>query len=127
MTLSQWLYLVDVLDNIDTLIGLSVFSFLAFLVIFGVVSSVWHDDDDGFPEWVRKAWSSIYRKMWVFFVALSVSLLIPSQKTMYLMLGSSYLSTTGIPTKVQQALELKLDDVINELKHPRTGSRSHGE
>jgi hypothetical protein len=34
---------------------------------------------------------------------------------MYLMIGAEYLSKSAIPTKVEKALNLKLDEYINEL------------
>jgi hypothetical protein len=40
---------------------------------------------------------------------------VPSKSSMYLMLGTAYLQESNLPKKVSQALELKLDEYINEL------------
>lgn len=115
MSLTAWLYVVDVMSSINCILS---FIFVGFIIvgIFGVIATLVNISDEDCWPGIVKAWTFVYRRLWVLFLYALLMIAIPSSKTMYLMLGTSYLTSTGIPTKVQQALELKLDDVIADLR-----------
>jgi hypothetical protein len=72
--------------------------------------------DDVFLDKIFGAWKYIYKRIWIMIIVFLIVIITPTKQTMYLMLGSSYLSQSNIPAKVSAALELKLDDVIQKLK-----------
>jgi len=118
MSLVGWLYFVDLFKNVDRLLFLLGF----FWALYIIVSLGWTVKGDSYRENVERE-KFIYPKMkkslWIPISLISISCLFPSTKTMYLMLGASYFQQSNLPSKVSQALELKLDDVIKELKEEK--------
>lgn len=111
------LYLVDFTENISSVCTvLIVFYILAWLL----TSCLWAMSQDGYAEEFNKNITiligKLYKKLWIFLLAMFFCITLPSQKTIYLMLGASYMQSSNLPKKVSEALELKLDDVISELK-----------
>lgn len=49
-------------------------------------------------------------------VLILISMLIPSEKTVYLMLGANYLKNSMLPSKVEMAIEKKIDGYLVEGK-----------
>lgn len=117
MSLAFFLYLIDVLNNVDDIcevifipyfLGFSMVLISTFLTTGG-----FYDD---FPEGVKDTINSFKKHIWIPIIALLISIIIPTQNTMYMMLGASYLQTSNLPAKVSEALDLKLDAVIADLK-----------
>lgn len=119
MNLSAWLYVVDIISNIGCILSTSFIVFILLLIIAAIITlGFWNDESARYG--VKKCWKLLYKKLlWIVFILVFLLIIIPSSKTMYLMLGTSYLSSTNIPKKVQEALELKIDDVIDDLRKPR--------
>lgn len=113
MSLSLLLYIVDVISNMNCLLSLLFFIISGSLLVL-LIAFVCSDDDD--KEKLITILKYIYKKIWICISIVILIIILPSSTTMYLMLGTSYLQSTNIPIKVQQALELKLDDVISELR-----------
>jgi len=115
MTLSTALYMVDVLHQLEetlSFIGISGIILLIVAAVGKIICMGKYIDDDG--DYGR-AWDKVL-KIWptvVFFAVFSC--FFPQKHTMYMMLGASYLKDSNLPSKVSQALELKLDDYIHEL------------
>lgn len=117
MKLALFLYLTDFFGN------LSIMSFLLPLVyfiaitilFFGVVLTCdsYSKCENNLIQIVLKKFVS---KWWIVVLAIIICIGVPAQRTMYLILGSIYLSESNLPAKVSQALELKLDDIIKEMK-----------
>lgn len=117
MTLTTLLYLTDLLSNIENVSStLSILYVVALMVtlLFMALSAI--SEDEGMQVRSRKTFNILYDRHWIFLIALTINIVIPSEKTIYLMLGTAYLSDTKIPAQVQEALELKLGDVIKTLK-----------
>lgn len=117
MTLTSCLYLVEVISNIDIILGgLISLSALCFIVptVIWIISII--VEDEHVYESISKLFKLYYKKAWLFIILIALNVIIPNKKTMYLMLGTHYLSQSGITTKVLQALELKPDNAIEELK-----------
>ena len=119
MNLTTALYLTDFLGSIgDTSFPLGVGGLfvLGIAAIGRVLCCDEYIDRKGAFE---RTWISVLKKWPIPLVFMSISCAIPSKSTMYMMLGSSYLQDSSIPTKVSRALELKLDDYIKELMAPK--------
>lgn len=117
MNLATVLYLVDFIHNLDGIIGIVIlFYLLALIPLLFMWLAVEDDPRDSKFSLLQTYKKFILNKAWVLITAIFLSVVIPTEKTMYLMLGSVYLSKSNLPAKVSQALELKLDDVIKELK-----------
>lgn len=111
MSLTSSLYLIEVVSNIDCVLCIS---FICMLIALAFCFSCFVNSDDK-EEYVKFA--KFINKL--FFPLLMVGfiiLFIPSKQSMYMMLGSKYLSDSTIPAKVQQALSLKIDGYIDELQ-----------
>lgn len=117
MTLTSCLYLVEVISNINDIIGIllliSIVGILVPIIVWGMSFIL---DEHHLRDSIYKVFKLHYKKAWILIILIALNVIIPTKKTMYLMLGTNYLSQSGIPTKVSQALELKLDDIIQELK-----------
>lgn len=115
MSLTAALYLVNLVSNIDFVLGLffTVIFIASGISFFFVFTAEEYNDHE--QTQVRRA-KKVISKAWIGVVLISISALIPCKNTMYLMLGSSYLEQSNLPSKVSTALELKLDGYISELK-----------
>jgi|SRR6185503_9549953 len=113
MNLVSWLYLTDILHSFDCFLGIVIFTTIVLFCI-SIVTFI-NLDNSKEDEQVEQIILKSYKKWWVFALIVILDLFIPSQKTMYLMLGSSFLSQSNLPSKVSQVLELKLDDIIKDL------------
>ena len=118
MNLTLALYLTDVLISINNIFGFIFIIFMVFTITLSIAFMATRDnysqEENDIPLSLFK---EIYKKLWVIILCIIPILLIPSKTTMYLMLGSNYLSQTNIPSKVSEALNLKLTDIIEELKN----------
>ena len=120
MNLMTWLYLFEVLHNLDCVLG----NMVGISIIVTILTScLWlpMQDTDMVSDSFRDRYNSFYKawvaKWWVLAIVVIVLVFIPSKQTMYLMAGSKWLSDSTIPVKVSEALNLKLDDVIAELQN----------
>lgn len=118
MNLTLALYLTDVLISINNIFGFIFIIFMVFTITLSIAFMATRDnysqEENDIPLSLFK---EIYKKLWVIILCIIPILLIPSKTTMYLMLGSSYLSQTNIPSQVSETLNLKLTDIIEELKN----------
>lgn len=113
MNLSTAIYLTELIDNAKGI--LLVLSFLLGLLMVLTIPLYLCANDNG-DEYIVQICEKVLKKYWLLIVILGAMIPLPSKEAMYLMLGSSYLEQSNIPTKVSQALELKLDDYIKELR-----------
>jgi hypothetical protein len=122
MKLALFLYLTDLVGNIDTITSICFIIYGGLALIGGfafcITTDSWMREEH---ECVKELLKRLTSKWWIFPIALSISVVLPTKRTMHLMLGSVYLSNSNLPSKVSQALELKLDDIIDELKHDKKG------
>lgn len=120
MTLAQILYLTEVVSNVGCVIGFIVLIFgistVILSFIWGLTTSMDGYSEDSILTVILK---KIFSKSWVIGLCLLVGTAIPSKETMYLMLGATYLQQSNLPTKVSEVLDLKLDDVIKQLKEKK--------
>jgi hypothetical protein len=123
MSLAMWLYAVDVLCNFSIAMGVTFAVFAVGLFIFILVTFFHYDIDKKVFDNCISVWKRMAKKSWIAVLWLLVMVALPSQKTMYLMLGTAYLSQTNLPANVQKALELKLDDVIADLQTEHKGHK----
>jgi hypothetical protein len=109
MNIEIMIYLANVLPHFAIL---SLFSLLGILAsIMGIAFSYIED-----IEIIRKP----------LFISFSISLflgilgmLIPSERTIYLMLGANYLKTSTLPSKVEMAIEKKIDSYLMDEKEDK--------
>lgn len=115
MSVAIWIYIIEVVNNFNA--GLNViFGFLiATLFIYAIISFFVQGDED-LRESMLKSWVWISKKTYILVIVFCVLCIVPSKTSMYLMLGSAYLKDTNVPAKVYEALNLKLDNVINDMR-----------
>lgn len=106
MGLAFWLYITDFVGNIDGLCLIVSVSYVILLVIVFI-------GDDADKDY--KVLEYFFKKWWILAIAIGISVFIPAQRTMYLMLGASYLSQSNVPDKVSKILDLKLDSIMADL------------
>jgi hypothetical protein len=119
MNLYQALYIVNIIDNIDK--GIAVLFGIGILVLIVTAFKYFifrFEDEDVSLE------LKIIKKYWILLLLMVLDAPIPSKSTMYMMLGVKYLDQSGIPKKVTEALELKLDEYIEELKDDKKNENS---
>lgn len=113
MTLTTALYLTDILENVQAcfLIGLLLG---AIIMTFAVIGYFINSDCPKDSDFL--ICQSVVRKWWIIALLAIICAAIPSKSTMRLMLATEYLNRTDLPEKAVKALELKLDDYIDEIK-----------
>lgn len=111
MTAATYLYLISLISNFRECFYYLITLLCAAIVISGATILIFHIDeikDKSKPVFWLKS-SIIY-----FFIASFISCFLPSEKTMYLMIGANYLEKSGIPTKVEQVINKKLNEYLLE-------------
>lgn len=121
MKITLILYLTDVLVKLHDVLVFFVGASLLITLVVGFVtaiSSTDHDSDEenSLHQSVKKILKRIERKWYLILITILLTILIPTKSTVYAMLGANYLSNSDLPVKVHQLVELKLDDVIKQLK-----------
>lgn len=109
MSLTAWLYWFDVIGNLQGLIIIILLGCAA-VFVFGLIPLL--DDDGSYSTFYFRYLNKAKHLLWL---ALFLVFL-PSKTTLYLMAGAEVFERSDIPPKVQEAVMLKLDDVIKELK-----------
>ena len=112
MKIETVIYLIEIISNIDNFLNAIFFLGITIMIISGAIYLLNIDDN---PNIARKM-SKILKKFWFLPIVLSINVFFPEKNSMYLMLGAKYLSQSNIPTKVEKALNLKIDNYIDELK-----------
>lgn len=122
MSAATWIYLINLLDNLN---GFFVFLCALTTIIF-ILSGIfaltkYNDLDYGFQsekdashEEFLKALKFLKLSLLFTVVFWFMTIFIPSEKSMYLMVGTSYLEKSNIPNKVEQVINKKLDYYLNE-------------
>ena len=123
MNISTALYLVDLINNIDNFLGV-----ISLLGGFGIgISSIgylictdkWHDQDGKY----KKIWLQILKKSWIVLITMLLTVPLPSKNSMYLMMSVNYIDKTNLPKKLTEALELRIDSYIDELKKDKESEK----
>lgn len=117
MNFELLIYLIDVISSLD-----SINAFILFLVIsigiFFIIAflfSWFHEDEEN--NIIKKIPNKIfYRYFILLFFTMFLGVFLPSEKTMYLMIGSHYLSKTEIPFKIEAVINKKLDELLKNEK-----------
>jgi FtsH-binding integral membrane protein len=115
MSLTLLLYLSEMLHHVREFAGAIIV--LCLLVYFGtlfgfIITLDSFNAHKGVSDFIKY----LLGKLWILIIAILVNVFIPSQQTMYLMMGTSYLADSKIPSKVSEILNLKLEDVLKQLK-----------
>ena|SRR5690348_5407859 len=113
MSLELMLYLVDILGSLNVLLFISiVVVFSLFLYIFLQFYPFYNNEEESFK------YIKFYIKRFgiILTVLLPIFILIPSTKTLHLIIGTNYLKESNIPAKVLKVLNNKLDQYIKKDK-----------
>lgn len=114
MSIEFILYLIDMLGNVSGLITgiLIASSLLLFILCFFSI-----DEYTEFKNTLgAKALAIFFKYSWLYILLALTTAFIPSQKTMYLMLGANYLKNSTLPSKVEIAISKKIDEYLVEEK-----------
>jgi uncharacterized sodium:solute symporter family permease YidK len=113
MSVSWMIYLAEVSDKLCFMFGL--FSFISAIAL--ILTGLWyfHLYGDGDNE-EREARLRLKISLMLFLSFCFLAVLFPNSKTIYLMAGTKYLSESSLPEKVKNALEKKLDEIIEGEK-----------
>lgn len=108
MSIIMVFYLISVLHNLDCFLGIILFiSVMIMIITFGHIAVIY--EQEGFvPSKIKFLKIIIATTFGVGFF----SCFIPSQLTMYSMVGVKYLSDSQIPEKVTKLVNIKLDEFI---------------
>src|SRR5882724_6822524 len=103
MNVSIILYLIDFLSHLRGICG---FIILLFLIVLAILLFILLCTIDDYNETTHKRAKEhtryVYKKSWILIIAVLIFVLLPAKTTMYMMIGSEYLSRSNIPVKVQQ-------------------------
>lgn len=117
MNLTSMLYLTELVSNIDGVLRLVIGIYLIICLITGFC---WLISNDGYSdehhEQANRILKVLLNKSWIIVIATAIQVAIPSKTTIYMMLGSNYLSNTNIPAQVTEILNMKLSGIIKDMK-----------
>lgn len=103
------LYLIDLIGNFNVVIVLLLILTIIILLFFVVGFLAEYERDDNAK--VHPFFSKLIK---LFFVLSAISIILPSEKTMYMMVGASYLNNSEVPAKVERIINDKLDEIIKK-------------
>lgn len=108
MSVAFILYSIELLANIN---GLAIFLLFILSVYAGItyVKVLTNEDEELKKSFIKKT-------TWPFIILILTTIILPSKETMFLMYGASALENSNLAPKVKEAIEIKLDDVIETLK-----------
>ncbi len=115
MSIELVLYLIDLLGNLSksiwviniVLIGLSA-------GMFFISINDWSENSD--VEWTDTIFNKIRKYFLIIPVSMFLTCFIPSEKTMYMMIGANVIKSSTIPSKVEEVINKKLDEYLTEEK-----------
>lgn len=117
MNIETVIYLAEIIPSIGaaffvlTLVS-AVAAFVGIPICAAIANNIMDEkEEDKFINNSKKNYSR-FIKVWL--ILLFTSCLFPSEKTIYLMLGANYLKTSTLPSKVEMAIEKKIDSYLNE-------------
>lgn len=118
MNLPMLIYLADILDTAK---NASITIIIVTCIVFIITILGWCITNDAYTKEghaaVDRVLKWLMKRLWILSLVILANILIPSKSTMYLMLGAKYLTEGSIPTRVGEILDLKLKDVLEELKN----------
>lgn len=107
-----WLYLVDFLAKCSVFCSIGILLSCVVLIISLVGMAIERED---------RPWNFVKNKLWILCVMVLALIVIPSEKTMYLMLSSKMMGevmdndkVSGIGQKSLKLLEQKLDEILEK-------------
>jgi predicted membrane protein len=119
MSIETIIYLAYVIPNIGALLTLGS---IIFFIVAGIVSLMKRASAENNQEKIEAAnFSKKYflnNLKWMFLAAI-VACFIPSEPTIYLMLGANYLKNSTLPSKVELAIEKKIDSYLADDKEKK--------
>lgn len=118
MSIELLLYLIDIAGNLSVALGIVIVASLIALLISTIILAVcFGETNDDFKESkLFFLYNSIWSHIGKIIVVLILAILCPSQKTMYMIVGAHYLKASTLPSKVELAIEKKIDEYLIETK-----------
>jgi hypothetical protein len=113
MSIELILYLIDVAESLNVVLGLVCTLSIIGLGIAGIISFMSSDIDERDKKW-DKYKLFINKYFWKFMIILFLACIIPCKKTMYLMLGAHAIKSSPLPSKIEQAIEKRIDKYLLE-------------
>lgn len=106
MNIETAIYLVNILPNVKIF---ELFSLLGLIAsIFGIVFS--------YVEDVEISRKPLFLLLSIAIFSGMLGMLIPSERTIYLMLGANFPKTSPLPSKIEMAIEKKIDSYLVDEK-----------
>jgi hypothetical protein len=118
MTITTWLYLINIVENINIICGFFFAVLLIFIFVMLITAFFYIDYDiknSTSIDYLIKL-KSIFKLLPYMMLIIGINIIIPDKNTMYMMLGSSYLSRSDVPKKVAEIINYKLEDILTKLK-----------
>jgi len=108
MSIEWVLYWIDILNNLSTAFGF-IIAISSLAIILSAVGCAMAENFEYFLK--------IKKYIWMPLLALLIFAFIPSQKTMYMMVGTKYLKQSKLPEKIELVLQKKLDELLVDKKN----------
>lgn len=119
------IYFVDTFSNISYLlppiIEVSVFLFVAIFVITTINRLISGNDEDSIKLQNDCFFKPFKKYFWIPCILMIINCFIPSEKTLYMMIGANYLENHKIPDKISSIIDNKLQEYLTEKKDKTNG------
>lgn len=115
MNIETVIYFAEVLPSINSAIGIIlglsfIIGFIGIFVIKNIIEDC-HNLKDA-DEWYTETKKTYLLGIKIWIALLFLCSVIPSERTIYLMLGANYLKNSTLPSKVEMAIEKKIDSYL---------------
>ena len=116
MSIELILYLTNICENLNNFVGIITFIFISISVVCLFFGGL--DYAQGYDKYEEsffgKTINTIKKYCPWLFVCVALLIFVPSERTIYLMLGANYFKNSILPPKVEAVLEKKLDDYLSQ-------------
>ncbi len=116
MSIALLIYFAGMFGSIGTVcIFIIIFSCIA-MIIFGIMLIVTGYCNNKEDLEYMTAKGNFNKSLAVLIIASAIVCIVPSEKTVYMMLGANIAGKTEIPQKLVDVIDLKLTEILNESK-----------
>ena len=123
MTIETVLYLINLFDNLNiasnTILIICGIGIVVTTMILGLSHSFYSYHEDFKDSALFEFLNILKLKIKWLFLLLLLNCFLPSERTMYLMIGANYFKNSSLPPKIELIIEKKLDEYLLEAVKPK--------
>lgn len=112
MQIETVLYLANTVDKLNFFLEFFITTAAVGCLVVLFLTAIFCEDD---TSNLKNVFNFIKKNLWIFVFMCVISAIIPSEKTVYMMMGANYFKNSALPPKIEAIIEKKLDKYLLDL------------